>query len=82
LGKSWLAFIFTASSKIVLDFHKKWEERIDTKLRYVEGKAVIGVRGELTTCCKPGNLFELIIETKDRKNGLRGIRGISIKVLK
>jgi len=58
------------------------DERIDTKLGYAEGKPVIGVRGELTTYCKPGNLVELIIETKDRKNRFRGIRGISIKVLK
>ena len=57
------------------------EERIDTKLDYADGKPVIGVRGELATRCKPGDLAELTIETKDRKNGFRGIKGISLTVL-
>jgi hypothetical protein len=68
------------NGKELESFYKN--DRIDTKLRRAEGKPVIGVRGELTTYCKPGNLVELIVETKDRKNGFRGIRGISIKVLK
>ena len=56
-------------------------ERIDTKLSYAEGKPVIGVRGELTSFCKPGDRVELTIETQDRKNGFRGIKGISLKSL-
>ena len=58
------------------------DEKIDTKLSYAEGKPVIGVRGILTTYCKPGDRVNHIIETQDEKNGLRGIKGVSIKVLR
>jgi hypothetical protein len=58
------------------------DEKIDTKLGYAEGKPVIGVRGELTTYCKPGDHVHHTIETQDKKNGFRGIKSISIKVLK
>ena len=55
-------------------------ERIDTRLGYAEGKPVIGVRGRLASVCKPGDRVRHIIETQDKKNGFRGIVGISIKV--
>lgn len=57
------------------------DEEIDTKLRYVEGKPVIGVKGDLTTYCKPGDRVHHTIETHDKKNGLRGIKGVNITVL-
>ncbi len=57
------------------------DERIDTKLREAEGKPLISVRGELTTYCKPGDHVRHTIETQDRKNGFRGIKGIDIEVL-
>lgn len=56
-------------------------EGIDTKLGYAEGKPVICVRGELASCCRHGNRVRHTIETKDRKNGFRGIIGISIEVI-
>ncbi len=55
-------------------------ERIDTKLRYAEGKPALSVRGELTTRCKPFDRVRHVIETKDRRNG-RGIIGVSIEVI-
>jgi len=57
------------------------DEKIDTTIRYIEGKPGLGVRGELTTYCKPGDRVHHIIETQDKKNGLRGIKGVNIKVL-
>jgi len=55
-------------------------ERIDTKLRYAEGKPALSVRGELAARCNPFDRVRHVIETKDRRNG-RGIIGVSIEII-
>ena len=56
-------------------------EKIDTGLRDVEGTPGLLVAGASTKNCRVGDRICVTIETKDRKNGFRGIRSISVEIL-
>ena len=55
-------------------------ERIDTLLRYAEGKPAFTVRGRLAAQCKPFDRVRHVIDARDRKSG-RGLVGVSIEVM-
>lgn len=58
------------------------QERIDTDMNWASCPPLVTVsKQSLVSQCQIGDEVEYVIETQNRSNGRRGIRGVSIRVV-